>query len=91
VPRWNWFGERACSTSSRQERNGLTPRTTPAVTAARERAVVYRSTGDSPEEIVPEVDAQTLDTLAPALYNEVLRPAVELTRKIVVTAAFAVA
>jgi hypothetical protein len=45
---------------------------------------VYGSEGDGPEEIVPAMDAQTHYSLAPAFYNEVLRPALELTRKLVI-------
>lgn len=69
----------------KQERNGFTHQRRRPSELHGERAIIYRGTGDKPEEIVPAMDAQTHYALAPAFYNEVLRPAVELTRKIVVT------
>jgi hypothetical protein len=69
----------------KQERNGFTHERRRPSELHGERAIVYRGTGDEPEEIVPVMDAQTHYALAPAFYNEVLRPAVELTRTIVAT------
>jgi hypothetical protein len=71
----------------KQERNGFThERRTPSELHG-ERAVVYGSEGGGNEQVVPVMDAETHYLLAPAFYNELLWPAIELTRALVVTSA----
>jgi hypothetical protein len=66
----------------KQERNGFThERRRPSVLHG-ERAILYGSNGPGPEELVPAMDPDTHYALAPAFYNEVLGPAIESTRSV---------
>jgi hypothetical protein len=70
----------------KQERNGFTHERRSPSELHGERAVVY-SEDNGPEQVVPAMEAETHYTLAPAFYNEILRPAIELTRTVVVASA----
>jgi hypothetical protein len=90
VPEWENLRELARNPLFdfvRQERNGFTHARRRPSELHGERATVYGTQGDGPEHIEPVMDAQTHYAMAPAFYNEVLVPAIELTRALVVASA----
>lgn len=71
----------------KQERNGFTHERRRPCELHGERAVVYGSEGPGSEEVVAALDAGGHYALAPAFYNEILRPAIEASRTVVVVSA----
>lgn len=67
----------------KQERNGFTHDRRRPSELHGERSTVYGSQGETPEEIVPAMDASTHYSFAPAFYNEVLCPAVRLSGAVI--------
>jgi hypothetical protein len=68
----------------RQERNGFTHERRRPSELHGERAMVYGSTRDGPQDLVGVMNAQTHYALAPAFYNEVLVPAIEGSGDVIV-------
>jgi hypothetical protein len=64
----------------KEERNGFTHHRRRPSELYGEKAIVYGSLSDGPEELVPAMDTSTHYAIAPAFYNEVLLPAIEATR-----------
>ncbi|MGH2824443.1 MAG: hypothetical protein ACRDLY_15795 [Thermoleophilaceae bacterium] len=90
VPEWQALRELAVNPLFdfiKQERNGFTHERRCPSELHGERAIVYGSQGQAPEEVVPAMDAQAHLALAPAFYNEVLVPAIRLTRAVIVASA----
>jgi hypothetical protein len=90
IPHWKMLHELASHVFFdfiKQERNGFTHERRRPSELHGERAVVYGSEGPGPQEVVPALDAGNHYALAPAFYNEILRPAIEASRTVLVVSA----
>jgi hypothetical protein len=64
----------------KEERNGFTHHRRRPTELHGEKGIVYGSSSEGPEALVPAMDAGTHYAIAPAFYNELLLPAIEATR-----------
>jgi hypothetical protein len=71
----------------RQERNGFTHERRRPSELHGETAIVLGAVDDGPQQTVPAMDPQSHYALAAAFYNEILIPALSLSRSVITTTA----